>query len=82
MQYTITLPLAPGRLMLLASTALLLRPLISLSEAWLCDVRWQESAASVRGRMVVFLIAYMLLSISRPNRSVHTSSHSLIVMMG
>ena len=68
MQHTITLPLAPGQLMLLASTTLLLRPSNDSYEAWLCDVRRQESAASFRKGMVVFLIACKQLAISLPNR--------------
>ena len=50
-QPTIKLPLTPGRLMLFASTTLLLRPFISSSGAWLCDVKRQESVTSVRGSL-------------------------------
>ena len=79
---TITSPLAPGRLILFANTTLSLRLSISPSGAWLCDVRRQDSATSVRGGMVVFLIVCTRLAISRPNRSVHTNSRSPIVTTG
>ena len=43
---TVTSPLAPGWLMLLASTTWSLKLSINPSGAWLWDVRWQESATS------------------------------------
>ena len=72
-----TLPLAPDWLLLFASSTLSLRAIISFSGAVLCDVKQQESATSVRGGMVVFLIVCTRLPIGRPNQSVHTSSFIL-----
>ena len=81
-QLMITLTLAPGRLMLFVSNTLLLRPSISPSGAWLCDVKRQETATSVREGMEILLIVCTWLAISHPNRSVHTSSRSSIVTTG
>ena len=82
MHHTITLRLAPGGLMLLASTIWPLRLSINFSGAWLCVVRWQESTTSVCGVKVVCLIVCTRLAISHPNWSVHTSSCSPILTTG